>query len=166
MKCELERFLVLLFCMKCSSGTTRNLVNDPETNLRAINFGETVVDATLNAGVFSKTRVSTINDCALNCVITWNCISYNFHTITISWEESNCELSDTDRFTAGAYLKHRRGSFHRGIKVRVTHWRVLVRISNFNFSRNNHLSYFLAKGLCVFCDRYTFGEVLPAIFMC
>ena len=130
MKCEMERFLVLLdllICMKHSSATTRNLVNDPETNLRAINFGETVVDATLNAGVFSKTRVSTINDCALNCVIAWNCISYNFHTIAItsSLEESNCELSNRDRFSARAYLKHRRGSFHRGIKVPV--------ISNFNF---------------------------------
>ena len=129
MKCEMERFLVLLnllIFMKCSSETTRNLVNDPETNLRAINFGETVVYATLNAGVFSNTKVSTMNDCDLNCVIAWKCISYNFHTIAItsSMEKSNCELSNRDRFSARAYLKNRRGSFHRGIKVPV--------ISNFN----------------------------------
>ena len=138
MRCDLKKLLVLLdllICLKRSSATTRNLVNDPETNLRAINFGETVVDATLNAGVFSKTKVSTMNDCALNCVIAWNCISYNFHTITISFEESNCELSNTDRFTAGAYLKHRRGSFHRGIKVRANHLTLPVNITDFGYTR-------------------------------
>ena len=98
-------------------------------NMRAINFGKTVANVVLNAGVFLRVRAMSDEDCAFNCVMAWKCTSYNFRSSSQNIESKtvNCELSDTDRFAAPNSLTYSQGSIHRGIKVRIDYLRTILR---------------------------------------
>ena len=101
MKYSVKELLVLhLFVFVVSEAKESNELRAP--NLRAINFGKTVANAVLNAGVFLRVRAMSDEDCAFNCVMAWNCISYNSRSSSQNYDSKtvNCELSNTDRFAA------------------------------------------------------------------
>ena len=66
MKYSVKELLVLhLFVFVVSEAKESNELRAP--NVRAINFGKTVTNAVLNAGVFLRVRAMSDEDCAFNC---------------------------------------------------------------------------------------------------